>query len=50
MTEWFLMVPFLTLLSSLSGDSELRHRFDGDFWVLGWAVEMLQVKLVFFFF
>lgn len=39
LSEWFtiqLVLPF-SLLSSLSGDTDLMHRFDGDFWTLGWA-------------
>lgn len=35
---------FLTLFSSLSGDTALLGRLDGDFWLLGWAVEMMQVE------
>lgn len=34
------MVPFLTLHSPLSGDTELILRLNGDFWFLGWAVEI----------
>lgn len=36
----FLVVPFLTLHSPLSGDTELILRLNGDFWFLGWAVEI----------
>lgn len=33
-------MPFLTLHSPLSGDTELILRLNGDFWFLGWAVEI----------
>lgn len=36
----FLVVPFLTLHSPLSGNTELILRLNGDFWFLGWAVEI----------